>query len=96
MQPSGAQQYQAQIEAVKAMVNLVEVDEDTFRLLLRSREHPTLVSGGTGALWFKKRTYLTSYDGFVFLLKAPAPLDFSEDAPGAFYVEAKGLNIPFL
>jgi hypothetical protein len=54
------------------------------------------VSGGTGALWFKKRTYLTSYDGFVFLLKAPAPLDFSEDAPGAFYVEAKGLNIPFL
>lgn len=92
----GSQQYQAQIEGLKAVANLVEVDEETFRTLIRSREHPTIVGGATGALWFKKQTYLTSYDGFVFCLKAGGPLDFEADAPGAFYISAKAINIPFL
>jgi len=95
MQP-GVQQYQAQIEGLKAIANLVEVDEATFRLVIRSHEHPTIVAGGTGALWFKKSTYLTTYDGFVFVLRAEKPLDFREDAPGAFFIEAKSVNIPFL
>ena len=92
----GAQQYQAQIEGLKAVANLVEVDEEVFRTLVRSREHPTIVGGKSGALWFKKHLYLTSYDGFVFCLKAEGPLRFEEDAPGAFFIEAKGINIPFL
>ncbi|MGH7163342.1 MAG: hypothetical protein ACREID_07645 [Planctomycetota bacterium] len=90
-----AAHYQAQIKALKAVATHVEVDEETFRLLLRSRPHPTIVSGTTGVFWFKMRTYLTSYDGFVFFLRARAGLDFGKDAPGAFYVEAKSLNLPF-
>ncbi|MFQ5845261.1 MAG: hypothetical protein ACE5JG_09775, partial [Planctomycetota bacterium] len=89
-------QYQAQINALKAMAAVVEVDEETFRTLLRSRPHPTIVAGTSGALWFKRRTYLTSYDGFFFLLRVDGPLDFSPDAAGAFYVNAKHVNIPFL
>ncbi|MHC4548350.1 MAG: hypothetical protein ACYTEZ_06185 [Planctomycetota bacterium] len=99
MQPvgvPGAQQYQAQIEGLKALANLVEVSEATFRLIVRSHEHPTIVAGGTGALWFKKHTYLTTYDGFVFCLRSERPLDFAADAPGAFFVEAKTVHIPFL
>ena len=92
----GAQQYQAQVEGMKALANLVEVDEATFRLIVRSHEHPTIVSGGTGALWFKKQTYLTTYDGFVFCLRAGKPIDLREDAPGAFFIEAKSVHIPFL
>jgi len=92
----GTQQYQAQIEALKAVVSLVEVDETTFRLLLRSRPHPTIVTGKGGTLWFKKHTYLTSYDGFVFCLRTSQALDFHEEAPGAFLVRAKQITIPFL
>ena len=92
----GAHQYQAQINAIKAMVNLVEVDEATFRSIVGARPHPTVVSGRTGALWFKKNVYLTSYDGFVFLLRSAAELDFRSDAPKAFYIEAKSVTIPFL
>lgn len=99
MQPAGipgAQQYQAQIEGLKALANLVEVDEATFRLIVRSHERPSIVSGSTGALWFKKHVYLTSYDGFVFCLRSDKPLDLRTDAPGAFYVQAKSVHIPFL
>jgi hypothetical protein len=95
MATTGAQ-YQAQINALKAMAAVVEVDEETFRALLRSRSHPTIVAGISGALWFKRRTYLTSYDGFVFLLRADQPLDFQEEAGGALYVDAKQVNIPFM
>jgi hypothetical protein len=63
---------------------------------VRSHEHPSIVAGSTGALWFKKHIYLTSYDGFVFCLRAEKPLDFQPDAPGAFYVQAKSVHIPFL
>ncbi len=87
-------QYQAQINAMKAMVTIVEVDEETFRTLLRSRPHPTIVAGTTGGLWWKRHTYLTSYDGFVFLLRAEAALDFKSDCQGALYVQADKLTIP--
>jgi len=96
MHMAGTAQYQAQVEGLKAVANLVEVDEDTFRLLLRSRENPTLVAGQSGALWFKKHVYLTTYDGLVFCLKAATALEFKEDAPGAFFIQAKSVNIPFL
>jgi len=89
-------QYQAAIEGLKAVAHFVEVDLATFRLLLRSREHPTVVEGKTGAFWFKKQMYLTSYDGFVFVHKADKPIDFSEEAPGAFFVQAENISIPFL
>jgi hypothetical protein len=96
MQVAGAHQRALQIEALKALVNLVEVDEATFRLLLRSHEKPTLVTGTTGFLWFKKRVYMTSYDGFVFLHRAEKELDFRTEAPEAVVVTAQTVNIPFV
>jgi hypothetical protein len=96
MEMPGAQRYHERIEALKAMVNLIEVDEATFRLLLRSHEKPTIVSGETGMLWFKKFTYLTSYDGFVFCHRGAKACDFAADAPGALTIEAKAVHIPFL
>ena len=96
--PTGTQaaQYQAQIQALKAMLGVIAVDEETFRLILRSRSHPTIVAGKSGALWFKKPIYMTSYDGFLFILKPDEDLDFKEDAPGAFFVEAKAVHVPFM
>jgi hypothetical protein len=96
MAVTGAAQRQEQIEALKALVNLVEVDEATFRLLLRSHERPTVVVGKAGLLWFKKHTYMTSYDGFVFLLRAEKECDFRAEAPQALVVAAKEVHIPFL
>jgi hypothetical protein len=96
MEMTGAAQRHVQIEALKALVNLVEVDEATFRLLLRSHEKPTVVVGKAGIFWFKKHTYMTSYDGFVFLLRADGSCDFKADAPDAFVVDAKTVHIPFL
>lgn len=96
MEMPGAQRYNAQIEALKSLVNLVEVDEATFRSLLRAHERPTLVTGQSGMLWFKRFTYLTSYDGFIFCLRAEKEQDFAADAPDALVVKAKAVHIPFL
>jgi hypothetical protein len=96
MQMPGAQAYHERIEAIKALINLVEIDEATFRLLLRSHEKPTVVTGTTGFLWFKKFTYLTSYDGFVFCHRGDKACDFAADAPRALVIEAKAVHIPFL
>jgi hypothetical protein len=93
---AGTQQRQEQIEALKALVNLVEVDEATFRLLLRSHDRPTIVAGKTGFLWFKKNVYMTSYDGFVFLHRAEKECDFRAEAPQALVVTAESVHIPFL
>ena len=92
----GDGRYQARIEALKAVAGLVEVDEETFRLLIRSREQPTIVEAKAGALWFKKRIYMTSYDGFKFVHRAERELDLSVDAPGAFLVRAESITLPFL
>lgn len=96
MEVAGAAARQEQIQALKALVNLVEVDEATFRLLLRSHEKPTIVVGKAGILWFKKHTYMTSYDGFVFLHRAEKECDFRAEAPQALVVDAKTIHIPFL
>jgi hypothetical protein len=87
---------QQQIEALKAIISLVEVDEATFRLLLRSNERPTLVKGRTGFWRFKKHIYMTSYDGFVFIHRAGAECDFRADAPQAFVIAAQEVQIPAL
>jgi len=93
--PDSGRQY-AQIQALKAQVSVVEVDEQTFRAILRSREHSTIVSGRVGALWFKKHAYVTSYDGFMFVLRSDEPVDVAADAPAAFHIEAKTLNLLLL
>lgn len=93
---AGAHAQQERIQALKALVNLVEVDEATFRLLLRSHEKPTIVVGKAGVFWFKKHTYMTSYDGFVFLHRADRECDFRTEAPQALVVDAKTVHIPFL
>ncbi|MCK6459742.1 MAG: hypothetical protein L6Q95_07575 [Planctomycetes bacterium] len=96
MNVAGAHQRAMQVEALKALVNLVEVDEPTFRLLLRSHEKPTLVAGTTGFLWFRKHVYMTSYDGFVFLHRPEREIDLLPEAPDAVVVRAKSVHIPFL
>jgi len=96
MEVAGAHRQQERIQALKALVNLVEVDEETFRLLLRSHDKPTLVTGTTGFLWFKKHVYMTSYDGFVFLYRAERERDFRPEAPQAIVVAAETVHIPFL
>lgn len=88
--------YLAQIEGLKAVANLVEVDEETFRRLLRSHERPTVVVGETGLWRFRRHTYLTTYDGFTFCLRSATPLDLHAEAPSAFLVRAKTVTIPFL
>jgi len=92
----GAQQHLAEIEAVKALANLVEVDVETFRGVLRAHERPTIVAGMTGFWLFRRHVYLTTYDGFVFCVRAPAPLDFATDAPSHFLIRAQAVTIPFL
>ncbi len=96
MHAGAAAHHQQQIQALKAIASLVEVDEATFRLLLRSHEKPTIVAGKAGVLWFKKNTYLTSYDGFVFLHRADRACDFGSDAPQALVIEAKAVHVPFV
>ena len=65
-------------------------------LLIRSREQPTIVEAKAGALWFRKRIYMTSYDGFKFVHRAKQELDLSADAPHAFLVRAESITLPFL
>ena len=97
MHAAGAAAHQQQqIQALKAIASLVEVDEGTFRLLLRSHEKPTIVAGKSGIFWFKKHTYLTSYDGFVFLHRAEKACDFRMEAPQALIVDAQAVHIPFV
>lgn len=96
MYAHAAAHHQQQIQALKAVASLIEVDEATFRLLLRSNERPTLVKGHTSFLWFKKHVYLTSYDGFVFLHRSGTACDFGADAPQAFVVAAENIQIPSL
>jgi hypothetical protein len=96
MNTAAAAHRHQQIQALKAIASLVEVDEATFRLLLRSHEKPTLVVAQTGFLWFKKHLYMTSYDGFVFFHRADKERDFTADAPQAFVVRAESAEIPSL
>ncbi len=91
-----AAHHQQQIQALKALASIIEVDEATFRLLLRSHERPTLVVSRTGFFWFKKHVYMTSYDGFVFFHRAAVERDFLAEAPLAFVVVAEHVQIPSL
>ena len=93
---SAAAHYQQQIRALKAIATLIEVDEATFRLLLRSSDKPTIVESRTGFFWFKKHVYMTSYDGFVFFHRSSAPCDLRAEAPQAFVVAAEHVEIPSL
>ena len=94
MYAHAAAHHAQQIQALKAVASLIEVDEATFRLLLRSNERPTVVVGHTKILWFKKNVYLTSYDGFVFIHRAAVEIDVRAEAPQAFIVQAEHLHIP--
>jgi len=95
-QVPGAQQHLAEIETVKALANLVEVDEETFRGILRAHERPTIVAGESGFWLFRRHVYLTTYDGFVFCVRVRVPMDFADDAPSHFLIRAKAVTIPFL
>jgi hypothetical protein len=62
--------------AIKASGAIVTVSQEDFETILRKIEKP-LVIAATGGFISTNYQYLTSYKGFVFFVKCPAPLMFS-------------------
>ena len=62
--------------AIKASGAIVTVSQEDFESILRKIEKP-LVIAATGGFISTNYQYLTSYKGFVFFVKCPAPLVFS-------------------
>jgi hypothetical protein len=63
-------------QAIKASGVIVRVSPDDFENILRKSERP-LVICSTGGFISKNFQYMTSYKGFAFFTKCPAPLMFS-------------------
>ena len=62
--------------AIKASGVIVQVNQEDFENILRKSEKPLVVCA-TGGFISTNYQYLTSYKGFAFFLKCPAPLMFS-------------------
>ena len=76
--------------AIKANGVLVSVSPEDFDRILSKSEKPLVISSIGGIL----RTYyqyLTSYKGFAFFTKTPAPVTFS---PRVEIIEARKICIP--
>jgi len=63
-------------QAIKASGAIVRVSPQDFENILGKSDEP-LVICATGGLFSKNYQYLTSYKGFAFFTKCPAPLMFS-------------------
>ena len=63
-------------QAIKASGVIVRVSPDDFENILRKSDRP-LVICSTGGFISKNFQYMTSYKGFAFFTKCPAPLMFS-------------------
>jgi len=61
--------------AIKASGVLISVSPEDFDVILRKSEKPLVISA-TGGIIRTNYQYLTSYKGFVFFTKCPAPLMF--------------------
>jgi hypothetical protein len=76
--------------AIKASGILVRVSPEDFDAILRKNEKP-LVIASTGGFISTNYQYLTSYKGFAFFTKSPAPLMLP---PRAELIEAQKIWIP--
>jgi hypothetical protein len=63
-------------QAIKASGVIVRVSPEDFENILRKSDRP-LVICSTGGFISKNFQYMTSYKGFAFFAKCPAPLMFS-------------------
>ena len=81
---------QAIANAIKASGVLVSVSPEDFDAILRKSEKP-LVIAATGGFISTNYQYLTSYKGFAFFAKCPAPLMFS---PKVEVIVARKIWIP--
>lgn len=61
--------------AIKASGVLITVSPEDFDVILRKNEKPLVISA-TGGIFRTNYKYLTSYKGFAFFTKCPAPLMF--------------------
>lgn len=76
--------------AIKASGAIVTVSQEDFENILRKIEKPLVISA-TGGFISTNYQYLTSYKGFVFFVKCPAPLMFS---PKVEIIIAKKIWLP--
>jgi hypothetical protein len=76
--------------AIKASGVIVRVSPEDFENILNKSEKP-LVICSTGGFISKNYQYMTSYKGFAFFTKCPAPLMFS---PKVETIAAKKIWIP--
>ena len=63
-------------QAIKASGVLVRVSQADFESILNRSEKPLVITA-TGGFISTNYQYLTSYKGFAFFTKCPAPLVFS-------------------
>jgi len=87
---AGAAAAAAIANAIKASGVIVYVSEEDFANILQKSEKP-LVICAIGGLFTKKYRYMTSYKGFAFFTKCPAPLMFP---PKIETIVAKKIWIP--
>ncbi len=57
---------------------IAEVDHDTFWQLLKRTDRPMVLTVHSGLP--KAHKYITQYNGYYFVTKSKAPLDFSQSA----------------
>lgn len=63
-------------QAIKASGVIVRVSPEDFENILRKSDKP-LVICATGGFISTNYQYMTSYKGFAFFTKCPAPMEFS-------------------
>ncbi|HEV8135232.1 MAG TPA: hypothetical protein VGP85_11165 [Pyrinomonadaceae bacterium] len=73
---AGAAAAAAIAQAIKASGVIVRVTPEDFENILRKSDKP-LVICATGGFISTNYQYMTSYKGFAFFAKCPAPLMFS-------------------
>jgi hypothetical protein len=87
---AGAAAAAAIAQAIKASGVIVRVSQEDFENILNKSDKP-LVICATGGFISTNYQYMTSYKGFAFFTKCPAPLTFS---PKVETIVAKKIWIP--
>lgn len=90
MATAGAAAAAAIAKAIKASGVVVSVSYEDFDKILSKSEKPLVISS-TGGFIRTNYQYLTSYKGFAFFTKTPAPVMFS---PKVELIEAGKIWIP--
>lgn len=77
--------------AIKASGAIVRVEPDAFLEVLARCEAPLVVACETKSFFSTSNQYLTSYRGFIFCTKSPAPLTIPDWCE---VVRAKSVWVP--